>query len=346
MLKQDDRVAILLHQGFSSHHGKTGISYLRYGLAEVVAIIDRDNAGKSLSQLIDLGKNVPILSEITEALKYKPTVLLIGIAPSGGALPDTWLEEVEKAVEAGLSVVNGLHTPLADKFGKLQDGQWIWDIRVEPKNLKIARAKARSLSCQRILTVGTDMGVGKMSTSIELHRTAIKKGIKSKFLATGQGGLAIAGDGIALDAIKVDFAAGAVEKMVLDFAGDNELLSIEGQGSLLHPGSTATLPLIRGSQPTGLILVHRAGQKHIADLPQIEIPPLTEVINLYETVASFGGSCGDIKVKAIALNTFHLDLDTAKQEIEKVKNETGLPCNDAIRFDPEELFGSLFSNFN
>ncbi len=341
MLKKDDRVAILLHQGFSSHHGKTGISYLRYGQAEVVAIIDRENAGKSLSELIDIGKNIPIAANINEALKYNPTVLLIGIAPSGGALTDAWRKEVEEALERGLSAINGLHTPLADKFDKLQNGQWIWDIRVEPKNLKIASGKARSLSCQRILTVGTDMGVGKMSTSIELHRAAIKKGIKSKFLATGQGGLAIAGEGIALDAVRVDFAAGAVEKMVLDGAEDNELLFIEGQGSLIHPGSTATLPLIRGSQPTSLILVHRARQKHIADLPNIKIPSLTQAIDLYETVASAGGTFGNIKVKAIALNTFHLDPDSAKQEIEKVKNETVLPCTDVVRFNAEEVLDCL-----
>ncbi|MGF1489764.1 MAG: DUF1611 domain-containing protein [Prochloraceae cyanobacterium] len=342
MLKKEDRVVILLHQGFTSHHGKTGISYLRYGESEVVAIVDRENAGKNLSQFIDLGKNIPIVANVNQAFQYDPTVLLIGIAPSGGALPEAWYKEVEAAVEGGLSLVNGLHTPLADKFGQLKDRQWIWDIRAEPKGLKIGTAKARSLSCQRILTVGTDMGVGKMSATIELHRSALKKGIKSKFLATGQSGIAIAASGIPLDAIRVDFAAGAVEKMVLDAAEGQQLLLIEGQGSLLHPGSTATLPLIRGSQPTGLILVHRAGQKHLADLPEIEIPPLTEVIKLYETLASAGGTFGKVKVKAIALNTFHLDLNTAKKEIEKVKIETNLPCNDLVRFDAEEILNILF----
>ena len=112
---------------------------------------------------------------------------------------------------------------------------------------------------------------------------------------------------------------------------------IEGQGSLLHPGSTATLPLIRGSQPTGLILVHRAGQKYIHELPEMLIPPLPEVVQLYETVASGGGTFGEIRVKAIALNTFHLDLETAQQEIERVKHQTGLPCTDPVRFGAETL---------
>jgi len=48
--------------------------------------------------------------------------------------------------------------------------------------------------------------------------------------------------------VRVDFAAGAVEQVVMRFGAN--LLQIEGQGSLLHPGSAATLPLLRGTQPT------------------------------------------------------------------------------------------------
>jgi uncharacterized NAD-dependent epimerase/dehydratase family protein len=185
------------------------------------------------------------------------------------------------------------------------------------------------------------MAIGKMSTSIELNRAAQRRGIKSKFLATGQGGLTIAGDGIALDAVRVDFAAGAVEQMVLDWEDEHEVLFIEGQGSLLHPGSTATLPLLRGSQPTGLVLVHRAGQKHIRDMPDILIPPLAEVVKLYEMVASAAGTFGQAKVKAIALNTFHLDVEAAQGAIERVRQETRLPCIDVVRFGADSLLDKV-----
>lgn len=332
-----NRVAILLHEGIRGTHGKTGLAYLRYGEATVVAAIDAQCAGESLAALTGIEKDIPIVGNVTEALRYNPDVLLIGIAPSGGALPDAWWEEIKCGIAAGLSIANGLHTPMANRFGQLREGQWIWDIRQEPKELHIGQGKARSLLGKRILTVGTDMAIGKMSTSIELNRAAQKRGIKSKFLATGQGGLTIAGDGITLDAVRVDFAAGAVEQMVLDWEDEHEVLFIEGQGSLLHPGSTATLPLIRGSQPTGLVLVHRAGQKHIRDLPDILIPPLTEVVKLYEMVASAAGAFGQVKVKAIALNTSHLDAEAAQEAIERVKQETGLPCTDVVRFGADSL---------
>ena len=49
---------------------------------------------------------------------------------------------------------------------------------------------------------------------------------------------------------------------------------IEGQGSLLHPGSSATLPLLRGSCATHLVMCHRAGMTHLRNPQQVKIPPL------------------------------------------------------------------------
>ncbi|MGF1479083.1 MAG: DUF1611 domain-containing protein [Cyanophyceae cyanobacterium] len=344
MIRAEHRVAILLHEGLRGVRGKTGLAYLRYGTAAVVAVIDYQCAGESLRQITKIEQDAPIVVSVAEALTYEPDVLLIGIAPSGGALPEAWEEEVKQGVAAGLSLANGLHTPMASLLSQpLRSGQWIWDIRQEPQGLTIGSGKARSLSCERILTVGTDMGVGKMSTSLELARAAKHRGIQSQFLATGQGGLMIAGNGIALDAIRVDFAAGAVEQMVMQYGRRCELVIIEGQGSLLHPGSTATLPLIRGSQPTGLVLVHRAGLTQIHNVPEVKIPPLPEVVQLYEAVASVGGADEAVRVKAIALNTFGLDGEAAHAAIEQVYQETGLPCTDVVRFGAEAIIEAIYS---
>ena len=345
MLTANTRVAILLEGGTKGHHGKTGLAFLRYSDTDVVAVIDRQCAGQSLVELTGIERDVPIVVDTQAALAYKPEIVLIGIAPSGGRLPPSLEAEIAIAVEHGLSIFNGLHTPLAPLFPNLQPQQRIWDLRQEPSGLSIGRAQARSLSAVRILTVGTDMAIGKMSTSLELHRAALRKGIKAQFVATGQAGIAIAGRGIPLDAVRVDFAAGAVEKTVMEIGQGQDLIIVEGQGSLLHPGSTATLPLIRGTQPTALVLVHRAGAKQIRDLPEIEIPPLPEVIKLYETVASAGGTFGKVKVKAIALNTSSLDLAAAKASIQSVAGSTGLPCDDVVRFGAETLLSAIYDRF-
>lgn len=344
-LQAESRVAILLHDGIKGTQGKTGLALLRYSHAQIVAVIDRQCAGESLPVVSGIHRDIPIVASVEEALAYNPDILAIGIAPSGGILPQEWQQEIKQAVFAGLSIANGLHTPLAtipELGDNLRQGQWIWDVRQEPPNLPIASGKAQTLACRRVLTVGTDMGVGKMSACLELHQACQQRGLRSKFLATGQAGLMIAGDGIPLDAIRVDFAAGAVEQIVMQYGSDRDIVFVEGQGALLHPGSTATLPLLRGTQPTHLILVHRAGQTHIRNHPHVPIPPLKDVVQLYEMVAKAAGAFPDVPVAAIALNTFHLDLATARQAIAQTQAETNLPCTDVVRFGAEDILDAIF----
>ncbi len=338
------RLAILLHGGLKEVSGKTGISLLRYGDYPIVAVVDQDCPGESVEALTGIPRDIPIVASVNDALAFNPTVLAIGIAPSGGALPEPWQQEVRQGVEAGLSVVNGLHTPMQPMFADLlTEGQWVWDVRREPEGLGIGSGKARSLPCRRVLTVGTDMAVGKMSTALELHRAAQEKGLRAKFIATGQTGLMLGHDGVALDAVRIDFAAGAVEAQVMRWGAEQDVLFIEGQGSLIHPGSTATLPLMRGSQPTHLVLVHRVGQTHIHHFPEFALPPLPEAIWLYETVAAASPSFSGAKVAAIALNTWGLSDEAAREAIAQVHRETGLPCSDVVRFGGDSLIDAISS---
>ncbi len=340
----EHRVAILQHGGIRGHFGKTGLALLRYSEAQIVAVIDEECAGGSIPKLTGIPREVPIVASVREALTYRPQILVTGIAPPGGALPEAWWQEVKEAVAQGLCIVNGLHTPMAehpDLKPLLREGQWIWDVRREPPGLTLGTGAARELSCLRVLTVGTDMAIGKMSTSIELHRASVRRGLRSAFIASGQTGIMIAGDGVPLDAVRVDFAAGAVEQVVMRYGRDHDILHIEGQGSLLNPASTATLPLIRGSQPTHLILVHRAGQTHIRSYPHVPIPPLREVVRLYEMVASGAGAFAPAPVVGIALNTAHLAEEEALRAIEEVIGETGLPCTDPVRYGADVLLDAV-----
>jgi uncharacterized NAD-dependent epimerase/dehydratase family protein len=346
MLKSENRVAVLLNGGIRGTQGKTGLALIRFRPDTIAVVIDQECAGESLRSLTGIPCDAPIVSSVPEALGYQPDVLAIGIAPSGGALPDAWFAELRHAVASGLSIMNGLHTRLADN-SKLQTllkpGQWIWDVRQEPPGLKVGSGQARILPCRRVLTVGTDMSVGKMSTSLELDRVGQKRGLRSRFLGTGQAGIMIAGDGIALDAVRVDFASGAVEQLVMRYGMEYDILHIEGQGSLLNPASTATLPLLRGSQPTHLILVHRAGQREIRNFPHVQIPPLTNVVNVYEAIAAAGGAFAPAKVAGIALNTAHLDHDGALRAIATTQEETNLPCTDPVRFGAGVLLDAIYN---
>jgi uncharacterized NAD-dependent epimerase/dehydratase family protein len=346
MLTSDHRIAILLHEGFQNGKGKTGISMLRYSEIPIVAVIDQASVGRSLSELLQIDRDIPIVESVQAALVHQPNVLAIGIAPSGGALPEAWQQEVKQAVAAGLSIVNGLHTSMAtdpDLNGPLRAGQWIWDVRREPSGLTVGTGEARNLPCARVLTVGTDMSVGKMSASLELDRTARQRGLRSRFIATGQTGLMLGHDGIPLDAVRIDFASGSVQQVVMRHGYDADILFVEGQGSFCNPASTASLPLMRGSQPTHLILVHRAGQTVISNFPHVSIPPLPKVVELCEAIATAGGAFAPAKVVGIALNTFHLDEVEANRAIEQVQIETGLPCTDPIRYDANLLLDAILA---
>jgi uncharacterized NAD-dependent epimerase/dehydratase family protein len=344
MFQPHDKIAVLLHGGIKGDKGKTGLALVRFRPSSIAVIIDEESAGESFAQLTGIDLAVPIVASVQDALAHHPQWLAIGIAPSGGVLPEPWRLEVKQAVAAGRSIANGLHTKLMDQpdlRNLLQPGQQLWDMRQEAPGLKVGSAAAAALSQLRLLTVGTDMSVGKMSTSLTLHQACLDRGLRSRFLGTGQAGIMIAGSGIALDAIRVDFASGAVEKLVMENHAGADILHIEGQGSLLNPASTATLPLIRGSQPTHMVLVHRAGQTAIRNFPQVPIPPLPKVIELYESVAAAGGAFASAKVGAIALNTAHLSRDEAKTAIKTIQDQTGLPCDDVIRNGGNSLLEAL-----
>ncbi len=343
-LTPESRIALLMHEGTQSTMGKTGLSMLRYSKPPIVAVIDYQSAGQSLATLTGIQRDVPIVASVSEALTHQPNVLAIGIAPSGGKLPDPWFQDLKQSVAAGLSLVNALHTPLAqhpDLLPNLKPEQWIWDVRQEPPGLTVGTGKAMQLPCKRILAVGTDMSVGKMSTILELNRACQNQGLRSKIIATGQTNLMLGDDGIPLDAVRVDYASGAVEMMMMRYGYDYDYLLIEGQGSLLNPASTATLPLLRGSQPTHLVLCHRAGQTQIHNCPHIKIPPLPQVIELYEQVAIAGGAFTQSKVVGIALNTGHLPESEAIDAVQAVEKDTGLPCIDPIRYGAQKLLTAI-----
>lgn len=347
LLRPDHRIALLMHEGTTNNRGKTGLAMLRYSQSPIVAVIDYECAGQSLAQLTGINYGAPIVASLQEALSHEPDVLAIGIAPSGGAMPDSWYQEVSQAVKAGLNIVNGLHIKMAEDptlKAHLQPSQWIWDVRQEPAGLQVGTGQARRLSCKRVLTVGTDMSVGKMSTTLELHRASLSKGLRSKVIATGQTNLMLGDDGIPLDAVRVDFASGAVEQKVMQYGPDVDVLYVEGQGSLLNPASTATLPLLRGSQPTHLILVHRAGQSRIQNFPEVSIPPLPEVIRLYEAVATAAGAFPPARVIAVSLNTGHLNQEDAERAIAETKDAVQLPTTDVIRFGPDKLLEVILAN--
>ena len=352
MLRASAPVVLLLHGGLDDLSGKTGLAMLRYRSGPIVAVIDPAFAGADLRAVTGIDRDVPVVADMAAALAYRPEVAVVGLAPSGGQLPEVMHADVLAALRAGLHLASGLHSRLGDDpelaAACIRPGQWIWDLRQEPDGLEVATARAAALPCRRLLAVGSDMAVGKMSACLELQAEAARRGIDARFVGTGQAGILISGQGVALDAVRVDYASGAVEAAVLTAAtgaGPESLVLVEGQGSLCHPASTATLPLLRGSQPTDLLLVHRAAQSHVRTRPgaaPVAIPPLPELIVALEALAALGRPDGlRPRVVAVALNTARLALAEAEVAVAATAKATGLPCVDPVRQGAAPLLEAL-----
>ncbi len=339
MLNSKDKVAIYMESNLDSDYGKMGMGVIRYLTNKITCVIDSNHAGKNIQLFINTNRNIPIVQSLEIAIEKKSSVLILGIAPSGGKIPKEWNPIIEKALKSGLSIVNGLHELLFPTWKDLirkNKNQWIWDVRMPLFVPEIATGKASKLKNKRILFIGTDMAVGKMTAALEIYSFLIKKRESVGFVATGQIGITLTGKGIPLDAFKVDHACGAVEAAVLENSKKGIVL-IEGQGSLLHPGSTATLPLMRGSCPTHLILCHRANKKTLRSPKNIKIPDLKEFINLNELLTTVSGTFPKAKVIGIALNTSHLSHDKAILSINQLEKKLKIVTTDVVRFGPDKL---------
>jgi uncharacterized NAD-dependent epimerase/dehydratase family protein len=159
------------------------------------------------------------------------------------------------------------------------------------------------------------------------------------FVPTGQTGIAIAGWGIAVDAVVADFLAGAAERLVVEGAERGDLLFVEGQGSIIHPQfSGVALGLYHGSAPHALVLCHMAGETQIEGCPGHPIPPLAKLVELHERLSL---PARPARVAAVALNTHRLGEEEARRALAAAEEETGLPADDPVRFGPVRLLDAL-----
>ena len=274
--------------------------------------------------------------DIGQARRAGARSLLIGVAPTGGALAPDWEITLAHALDAGLDVISGMHTPLAS-LPRLANAAYrsasrLIDIRRPPENLPIASGKKRR--GLRLLTVGTDCCVGKKFTALALHQALRQRGVPADFRATGQTGIMIAGGGIPMDAIKADFLAGAAECLTPDQADDHWDI-VEGQGSLFHPAYAAvTLGLLHGTQADALVLCHAVGRRQIDEYPDYQIPPLEACLEHYLAAARLTHPAA--RFVGVSLNTGDRPASARAALLQDVTARTGLPCVDplALGVDP------------
>ena len=278
---------------------------------------------------------------IEEGAEQGAKAFVLGFANSGGVLDPSLVASIITALEAGMDIINGLHDKLADipeiaeKAQAL--GRRLIDIRHPTTKFKTGTGVKRP--GKRLLTVGTDCSVGKMYTTLSLARGMQSQGIKATFRATGQSGILVAGEGVAVDCVVSDFISGSVEALCPANDDDHWDL-IEGQGSLYHPAfAGVSLGLLHGSQPDALVICHALNRDHMRALPGRPLPSLEQVIEMNLTAARITNP--DVKVIGVSVNTSSVSEDEALVYCNSVTEQLGLPCVDPIRHGVGALVEAL-----
>ena len=331
-----ERIAVLAHEKFPDR-AKTALGVMRYGDQTVRAVLDRDRAGDRVSDHVPDLDDAPIVASFADAHAAADgdlDALYIGIAPIGGGFDESWRGDVEAAIEAGCDVVSGLHYFLNDdeELAALADerGVDLVDVREPDDDLTVATGGSGDVDADVLLTVGTDCSVGKMTASLETVAAARERGIDAAFVPTGQTGIMIAGWGNPIDRVVSDFAAGAVEDMLVEVGDDHDLLVVEGQGSIVHPAySAVACGILHGAMADGLVLCHAAGREAVHGYESFDLPPIAEYVDRYEGLA---GPVRETEVVAGAVNTKDVDDDEAAAEaVADFGDAAGVPATDPVR---------------
>ena len=336
------RIVILTDGHTNPVTAKTASCVMRYKPEEVVALLDTTQPGHTSQELLGVGGDIPVVANLADA-------------PRRQHAPDRHRavrrQAARRVAEDPARSDRARHEPRlrpARLYRRTirrspppppRRGVEIHDVR---KNNERDVANRRNLreDCLRIHTVGQDCSVGKMLASVEITLGLKARGYDAKFIATGQTGIMIEGDGCPVDCVVSDFVNGAVEKLVLANQ-HHDILVVEGQGSLSHPRySAVTLGLLHGCVPHGMIMVYEAGRTNVHGMDYVPLTPLAKLVEVNEMMASLAMPS---RVIGVAMNSRLLTPDEAEAERERVRRELGVPVCDVIRHGPDDLVDAVLA---
>ena len=271
----------------------------------------------------------------------------MGVATQGGRFPPAWRDLLKASIAAGLDVESGLHEFLSED-PELSDlarehGVTLRDLRKPPEGLSVPTGANLEVDATIVLTVGSDCAIGKKTVAVELDLEARRRGLESVFVPTGQTGIAIAGWGIAVDAVVSDFLAGAAEWLV-----------VEGRTVAASSSSWR----VRPARPSHVLRRDAGARARLGAAPLRALPcGRRDGIEGCpgHPIPSAAGACRAARAhlpsrharrrsRASRSNTAGIESDEdARRAIEQVADETGLPTDDPVRFGAERLLDSLLA---
>lgn len=276
---------------------------------DIAGIVDcAETAGKDAGELLDgRRRDMPVFATLEDALASLDRVsyLIIGVATVGGRLPGNMLEMVKRAIDAGLSIVNGLHEYLNDKpeivAQAAAKGVQLIDVR-KPKTreqLHFWTGEILKVDALIVAVIGMDCAMGKRTTARMLRQACEANGMKGHMIYTGQTGWLQGGRyGFVFDSTLNDFVSGELEHAILSCWKETgaEYIFIEGQSSLRNPSGPCGLELLISGNARHVVLMFAPKRRYFDhDSRWGEIPSVESEIEIIERFGS--------KVIAVGMHT-------------------------------------------
>ena len=311
---------------------------------EVIAVIDPKFAGQDAGVVMD-GQtlDIPIYESVEECLAHissKPAYGVVGVATPGGYLPDGLRDNISKAIDHQLSIVNGLHSFLQDDpdlSAKAQEqGIQLLDIRKpRPRSeLQFWNGSIYKVKAPRIAVMGMDCAIGKRTTCRFLMEMCRENGVQAEMIYTGQTGwMQGYPHGFIFDSTLNDFISGELERAIVncDEQEQPQLILLEGQSALRNPTGPCGSEFLLSGAAKGVILQHAPGRECYEGTEEIgcQIPDIQtemELIRLY-------GS----KVLAITLNEEHQTEEEMQAHQKELEQRLGIPVVRPLKEGVERL---------
>ncbi len=348
----DGNALVLCEGAFATLNGKTAHGLVRFTKRyKILGVIDSTHAGRDAGEVLD-GEScgIPIYSNLAEALQANANQVkyfVIGLAPEGGKLPESYRQIIAEAIRAGLNIDSGLHEFLSDdpQFSALaqQHGVQIRDIRKPPerRDLHFFTGKIQEVEAIRIAVLGTDSAVGKRTTAWQVTHALNAAGIKAEMIGTGQTAwMQGAKYGIRLDALVNDFVSGEIEHAIWQCWQDEcpQVMLLEGQGSLMHPAYPGGFELLAAGRPHAVILQTAPKRTTYDGFPDFPMAPLEREIQVIELLSNR-------RAIALALNHENMSETEIEATVQQYERQYGIPCCDVLMHGPEKILEKILGLF-
>jgi uncharacterized NAD-dependent epimerase/dehydratase family protein len=291
-----DTTLILTNGRLDTEDAKTAHGLIRgTSRFKIVGVIDPVSAGKDAGEVLDgKSRNIPVYASIGAYLDQKPQIPdygIVGVALSGGKLPDEWYRILLEAIENRINVISTTHHLLSEvsilRDAARRNGVEIIDLR-KPKpidQLHFWCGEIYKVKTPKIAVLGMDCSIGKRTTCRFITEMCRQKGIRAEMIYTGQTGwLQGYKHGFIFDATLNDFVSGELEHAVVECARESlpDLILIEGQSGLRNPTGPCGSEIIVSADVKGVVLQHAPFRVHFEELEKFGclLPNVREEIEL------------------------------------------------------------------